>query len=151
MTTQEYLMLSSLMCWDAVMHVALLAGVIDDAKYKSSKGRPDTLANSADIQVTDAGAMANLPAGHALVFYETKNGIPVPIHAMISIGGGRAAGNKNDCVGVGKSVGWEVLDLSAGLSWSGGGVQAPLGANPTTGQMVHRAVKVHHRPITGMG
>ena len=149
--TQEYMMLSSLMCWDAVMHCALLAGVINEAKYKASKGRPATLANTADPQVPDAGGMVNLPAGHAIVFYENKNGTWVAIHAMVSVGGGRAAGNKNDCVGVGASVGWEVLDLATGLAWQGGGIQAPLGTNPKTGQMVHRAVRLHHRPITSMG
>ena len=33
-SSQEYRMLSSLMCWDAVLHVAMLAGVIADKRSR---------------------------------------------------------------------------------------------------------------------
>lgn len=141
-STQEYRMLSSLMCWDAVLHVAMLAGVIPDRRYQTLKGKPQTLVNTNDPAVTDAAGMKAVPAGHAIGFFEDDGGTPKIIHCMVSTGSGKAAGNKNDCVGVGSMVGWEELDLAAGLSWSGSGIQAPKGEGVT------RAVTVHHRPIT---
>jgi hypothetical protein len=136
--SQEYKVLSAKMCWDAVKHVAVLAGVIDDA-------RANGLAHTSMIRLSDKvvahpDAMGNLPAGHVLGFFEGER----LIHAMVSIGEGKAAGNKNDCIGVGGPVGWEVLDLKGGLKWGKDGIQAPKGAG------VSRAVTVHHRPITDL-
>lgn len=118
-------------------------------------------------RVDGAGAMTRLPEGHFLGFFAMGfdqrhalgNGVtpgvhfPVPfnkqetwlmIHAMISVGAGRGCGNKNDCVGVGASVGWENLDLANGLRWRiDGDINAPGGPGG-------RHVRLHHWPITDL-
>lgn len=149
--SQEYRKLSGMMCWDAVTHCALLAGIVNQQQYSSLLGRGNTLVTTVNPGVTNAAAMGGVPAGHFLAFFENKNGMWTMVHAMISTGFGMAAGNKNDCVGVGHAVGWELLNLSQGLNWAQGGhVRAPLGMSPTTGQMVYRDIHIHHRPITDL-
>ena len=66
------------------------------------------------------------------------------VHAMLCVGKGKADGNKNDCVAVGHSVGWEILDLSNGLRWQGntGMITAP-GLTEST-----RELMVRHCPIS---
>jgi hypothetical protein len=132
----EFKVLSSKMCWDAVKHIAVLAGVIDDAK---AKNLPHTnMIRLSDKVVAHPDAMGTVPPGHVLGFFEGDR----LIHAMVSVGEGKAAGNKNDCIGAGGPVGWEVLDLKGGLKWGKEGINAPKGAG------VSRAVAVRHRPIT---
>lgn len=36
---------------------------------------------------------------------------------MIATGDGYAAGNKNECIGMGKAIGWENLNIAEGLNW----------------------------------
>ena len=110
----EYVKLSSEMCWTATFHVALLAGCIDQAKYNVLKSG-GAVALTGGQPVRDAPGMRAVPGGYLIYFV---HGV-IPIHAMISTGGGMAAGNKNNCVGVGESVGWEQLDLAKDLDWGG--------------------------------
>jgi hypothetical protein len=143
----EFQQLSSMMCWDAVAHVALLAGIVDQSKYKSLMGSGHVkLVRTSDPAIDNAAAMKNVPEGHILGFFSDGE----MIHAMLSTGGGMAAGNKNDCVGqTFASVGWQNLDLRTGLNWGAGNVNAPKGVTPG-GEMLTRSVTVHHRAITGL-
>ena len=151
----DFTTLSAEMCWDAVMKCAQLAGVIDQARFDSCKGKYYKLVGIYDTPVTSAGSMANLAAGHALGFFFWENNKWVCAHAMLSLGNGRAAGNKNDCIGHGKSVSWEVLDLQNLLPW----VPNPVGLGPDNipGGYFHqtvgknRNVYVRSRPITRLG
>ena len=136
----EWEKLSQSMCWDAVAHCAHLAGVLDNARYKAVTGQQNrdnhVLVRTTDPSVANAGAMASVPEGHAICFFTQVKGAWIMIHAMISTGGGSAAGNKNACLGIGGPIGWEVLDLKT-LNWGQGFVKR--GA-----EQIH----VHHRPIT---
>lgn len=141
--SHEYQQLSSEMCWNAAFHVALLAGCISQAKAAqlkdatSSAGGP-AFANGAPIR--NAEDMLAVPGGHFIYFMFGAR----PIHAMVSTGAGMAAGNKNDCVGVGHGVGWEELDLANGLKWGGAAdITAPGGPGG-------RAVHVFQFPITAL-
>jgi len=139
--SQEYRKLSGLMCWDAVAHCALLAGVISEANYRNLLGNENSLIGQNARAVATAGAMALIPGGHILGFFAGHK----LIHAMITTGNGRAAGNKNNCVGVGHSVGWEELNLVSGLQWAqGGGITAPGLLGPS------RSVTIRHRPVTDL-
>ncbi len=145
--SQEYRKLSSLMCWDAVAHCALLANVIDQSAYKTLSGLGHTsLVQTSDPVIANAAAMGNLPEGHIIGFFEGEE----MIHAMISTGNGKAAGNKNDCVGVGHWVGWEELNLVTGLKWSGNGqIKAPS-EKDEDGNLIERDVTVHHKTVTDL-
>lgn len=151
--TQEFRALSGKMCWTAVIHCAHLAGVIDVNKHRSLT-QPELhgeltysrLVSENDPQVVDALSMRSVPEGHAVGFFQKDNNKIVMVHAMISLGNGRAAGNKNNCVGVGKAVGWEILDLADGLKWleTTGGIIAP-------GMLTaERNLYIHHRPVTDL-
>lgn len=137
----EYKHLSSLMCWDGVLHVAMLAGVIDETRYKALKGQ-DRMVVAAALapmgcpMVLGAAGMGGLPPGQAMIFYDGTT----PMHSMISLGDGRAAGNKNDCIGLGNCGGWEILDLRL-LNWTAGGIDAP-------GPHGRRIIQAHYQPIT---
>lgn len=119
---EGYLKLSALMCWDAVRYCALKSNIIDLAEFNLLAGRRD-MVTIADSRIVGKNAMQGLPQGHAIGFF---NGNTL-IHLMISLGRGKAAGNKNDCVGLGKPVGWEILELSQ-LQWrSDGNIDIPRG------------------------
>ena len=130
----KFMDLSAAMCWDAVKLCAVEVHAVDrnvDAQHG--------LVSHADALVVDRNAIASVPAGHVLGFFEG----PRLVHAMLAVGGGRACGNKNDCVGIGHAVGWEELDLGA-LRWAGnGGITAPglLSAE--------RTLQVRARPLGG--
>lgn len=148
-SSHEYMMLSSLMCWDAVVHVAMLAGVVSESKAKSIRG--NTIVDPANPRVRTAAEMASVPEGDLLGFFEDRKGVWTMIHAMIAVGGGSAAGNKNDCIGAGRAVGWEVLDLASRLTWNGSGIDSPRGVDPKSGKMKMRQVLVCHCPVTRLG
>lgn len=149
--SQEWRQLSGMMCWNAVSHTARLSGLISEPQYRSLlSNNHRKLACIDDPIVSNSAQMLAVPPGHAICFFEFKGEKWVMIHAMISTGGGKAAGNKNDCVGVGNVAGWEELDLCHGLKWSDGFIHAPLGKHPKTGQMMYRNVYVHHNPITNL-
>lgn len=124
--------LSSDMCWDAVKRCGVAARAIDpnlDAQHG--------LVSPTDHPITSRAAMENLPAGHAVGFFEGNR----LAHVMLSVGDGHACGNKNSCVGVGRDIGWESLDLKS-LQWNGaGGITAP-GTHSR-----YRTLEVRSRPL----
>jgi hypothetical protein len=67
--------------------------------------------------------MAALPVGHAIGFFDGER----LVHMMLGVGDGQAAGNKNDCIGMGHPAGWEVLDLRS-LRWNQDGSITAAGA-----------------------
>jgi hypothetical protein len=113
-----YLSLTNEMCWDAVMRCAQFAGLIDQTRYDAIRRYYYNLVGIHDHPVASAGDMANLAAGHALGFFEWDGIQWHCVHAMLSVGAGQAAGNKNACIGIGNPNGWERLDLQHGLAWS---------------------------------
>ncbi|OKH45563.1 hypothetical protein NIES2101_26285 [Calothrix sp. HK-06] len=152
--SHEWQKLTSLMCWDAIFHCAYLASIINDDKYKAllaSRDKQFHLVKYTDSTINNATAMQAIPPGHAIGFFvEEQDKTWRMIHVMLSVGGGKAAGNKNDCIGVGSMLGWEVLDLAGGLKWEDGYIKAPMGNDSITGVMKYRNAYVRHRPITAL-
>lgn len=148
--SMEWEQLSALMCWDAVAHCVLLAGLIDQNRYKTithlQKSDHHLLASPNDARVANAQEMAEVPAGHTICFFERKNGAWVMIHAMLTTGSGMAAGNKNGCLqsvdggDIGQPIGWENVDLRK-LAWAQG-----QNFIVQDGREIH----VHHRPATAL-
>ena len=135
-TSSEYINLSGLMCWDAVMYCALKAGIIDQKKYDRLRGDHDLVALS-DFAVAGPNAMYRLEPGNVIGFFEGAR----IVHAMLCVGKGLAAGNKNNCVGIGSMVGWEILDLANGLAWQAAApdtITAPALLQPTRDLLVRR-------------
>lgn len=111
-----FLDLSAAMCWDAVKLCAVTAGLL-----KPQADAQHHLISDSDPRVAGAEALSAVPEGHALGFFDGAR----LVHLMMSTGAGHAAGNKNDCIGLGHPAGWEVLDLNR-LRWDGdGNVTAP--------------------------
>ena len=139
-TSAEYINLSGLMCWDAVMYCALRAGIIDQRKYDRLHGDQDLVALS-DFAVAGPNAMYRVEPGNAIgFFWSTPQGVTM-FHAMLCVGKGLAAGNKNNCVGIGSMVGWEILDLANGLAWQAAApdtITAPALLEPTRDLLVRR-------------
>lgn len=154
--------LSGLMCWDAVIRCALKAGAIDKKRADGAKisgDKPDSYKGFIDPKkdpvVADAAAMRAVPQGCFLGFFENAGGKLTMIHAMISTGHGLAAGNKNDCIGIGNPVGWEILNLAGDtenkikkkkekLEWANG-KNGFLGPDPKSKEK--RLIQVFYRPI----
>lgn len=95
---QLFLNLSSKMCWDAVLYCGYLAKLTDQ------EGNGKSIIDSSASLVTNS---SGIPGGHIIGFFQDDD----LKHAMISTGSGNAAGNKNDCMGIGNPVGWEELKL----------------------------------------
>ena len=109
-----YYELCAKMCWESVERVAEKTGKY---KPKGPNGTNYTAFIDSTVNVIgDGDAMARVPAGAFLGFF-LDNELR---HAMMATGGGKAAGNKNECIGIGQSVGWEILDLGAANLWNGG-------------------------------
>jgi hypothetical protein len=126
--------LSGLMCWSAAIRCALNAGCITPARAQLLEhidwGEDfSSFVSRSDTRVSNAEEMRQVPEGAFIAFirvdppdpyfrfvhdYRGKRHI---IHAMISLGDGKAAGNKNSCIGIGRHVGWECLDLAEQLNW----------------------------------
>ncbi|MDD4160951.1 MAG: hypothetical protein PHW87_00560 [Methanothrix sp.] len=87
------------MCWDAVGYCGYLAGLTSS----ENGGGKNIITSAADI----VNSSNNITIGHIIGFFENGD----LKHAMISLGSGEAAGNKNDCMGFGHSVGWEKINL----------------------------------------
>jgi len=88
--------LSQQMCWDAVA---------------ACQGRPPGRHIDENAQVVaNMDALRTIPEGATIGFFDGGT----LVHAMISLGGGSAAGTKNACVGLGNPIGWEILDLTQG-------------------------------------
>jgi hypothetical protein len=92
--------LSSKMCWDAVLYCGYLAKLTD----QEENGK-NIIDSSASLVTNSSG----IPSGNIIGFFHDGD----LKHAMISTGSGNAAGNKNDCMGIGNPVGWEELRLPA--------------------------------------
>lgn len=92
--------LTNQMCWDAV---ALC-----------QNRPPGRYIDESDRAIQNADALRNIPEGATIGFFNAGT----LVHAMISLGGGEAAGNKNGCIGMGHDLGWEILDLTQ--LWNGG-------------------------------
>ena len=143
----DYLKLSSLMCWDAVKHCALKAGIIDQTRYNRISGKSDMVGGASAV-LARPQTIASLQPGQILGFYFVEDGQERMMHCMLSVGQGKAAGNKNDCMGIGRAVGWEVLDLG-GLRWDGDQLTCPRGAaSSNPGVMVYRNVICRYNCIS---
>ncbi len=141
----EHPKLSAQMCWDAVKYCAVIANIISEEESRVLSAKT-CLVNRSDKIISTPQQMSALPAGYAIGFFE-KDTI---IHAMISTGRGLAAGNKNSCVGVGKDIGWELLDLEKGLNWrTDGKINIPrgIGKNNT---MVYAEAEIHARLLSDL-
>lgn len=111
-----YMELSSTMCWDAVKLCATMAGF-----PLHTCNAQHGLVSQSDRRIDGPEALIHLPTGHAIGFFDNER----LIHVMLGTGGGHAAGNKNNCIGIGNSVGWESLNLR-NLRWNqNGNVLAP--------------------------
>lgn len=108
----DYRLLSSKMCWDAVLECAVKVQIITEEQCKRISGKT-ALVNGSDRLVTSAESMKVAPPGQSLGFFAGF----YPMHMMLSTGGGKGAGNKNACIGIGQPVGWELLDLVNGPNW----------------------------------
>jgi len=121
----------NLMCWDAVVSCQYRSGAINDETYKNliNKIRGDTYASYSrfvstnDPLVGNPAAMYTVPPGSTIGIFEKfpdANKSARLTHAMIAIGRGRAAGNKNrSCLGdIGNLFGWEEIDLQHKLQWN---------------------------------
>jgi hypothetical protein len=133
----EYNKLSGQMCWDAVKYCAFRANIITEDEYDALNARWD-LVTPHDSRIRNSDDLKNVPPGHALGFFRIEhfaassasNVRMDPFHVMLNTGGNKAAGNKNDCVGLGDMFGWEERDLSQ-LKWYQGAVVAPKGGDVT--------------------
>lgn len=120
---------SSKMCWYAVVECAFVSGAVNAADkarlQKSISGtRFDHFVPFHAPIVKNLHDLLSVPPGSFLGFFRIHDQDLQLIHAMVFLGEKfgdgpySAAGNKNDCIGIGESVGWEVLDLKE-LKWGG--------------------------------
>lgn len=127
----QYRHLSADMCWDAVKRCGVEAGAVGrdvDAQHGLISRTDNLVRNSADVE--------RLQAGEAVGFFEGER----LVHVMLTVGGGHACGNKNDCIGKGNPVGWESHDLRT-LRWDGNDrIDAPGMHGP-------RKLEVRSRPL----
>jgi hypothetical protein len=119
--------LSALMCWDAVARCMELAGRPVRPRHISGNTCSHVISIH-DQQITDRGTMQGIPQGSFIGFFDGGR----LIHAMIAVGFGMAAGNKNACINLGSPVGWEILNLADDLDW---------------GNVGARHLSVHYRAI----
>ena len=119
--SEFYLALSSMMCWDAVIAAQTKAGVKKPKPVTVDKS--DHVIKLSDPAVTSKGEMQKVPQGAFIGVF--RGGTLV--HAMIATGAGIAGGNKNECIGIGSPVGWELLNLAQDLKWEAGGFKDPGG------------------------
>lgn len=101
------------MCWDAVAYCQVQAGRPDPGDI--TVDNHDGVISAVDPVVADQGEMQHVPQGSFVGFFEGDR----LIHAMICVGAGMAAGNKNACIGVGSPIGWEILDLGPFFAGAG--------------------------------
>lgn len=115
-TTQnaDYLALCQLMCWDAVVYCAQKGGYTSTAPVTGASAAHFVPQNQ---PVTNAATMRTLPQGAFIGFFHGGT----LVHAMMATGHGLAAGTKNGCVGVGRDMGWEILNLADDALWRNDG------------------------------
>lgn len=142
-----FMRLTSLMCWDAVKQCAVGAGIITAEKGRLLESRL-SLVSSSDFQISNAYQLKTLEQGNVLGFFTQKGASVEIMHCMISLGGSIAAGNKNDCIGIGNSVGWESIDLSH-LQWNQDGTfYSAMGIGYDGNAPTFRNIDMHYRPIS---
>jgi hypothetical protein len=116
-----YAKLSAQMCWDAVLLCAWsVKGIhcsdIDLTRISYTVASPNSYSrmfvNENEREVTSARQLMELPKG-AMIGFVYRSGTKTLRHAMVHVGNGWGAGNKNDCIlRAGKSIGWEKLDMA---------------------------------------
>jgi hypothetical protein len=121
----KYALLSAAMCWDSMLICATLAQAVTCEEVSNGIAGRNTNFNlvtnsgrtydrvfdtARTFEVQNEAGLDNIPPGSFIGFIDgNENRVR---HAMIYIGGGLAAGNKNDCVlSAGSMIGWEKLDL----------------------------------------
>lgn len=125
---EHYKNLSASMCWDAVIYClekcaakpSHITGPVFAEDYKTFVPDPKLSQLSNIIETKEQ--MKACRQGSLLAFINISDKSKL-IHAMVSLGAGAAAGNKNECIGIGSPIGWEVLNLVGGsdevsLDWS---------------------------------
>jgi hypothetical protein len=147
-----YRALSCKMCWEAVCHLLhethhLWPHQKSGIPRKPAEQQIRTWVSQSNRFAENAGQLAAVPAGAVLLFIETISGAELAVHCMLSLGQGYAAGNKNNCIGMGNPGGWEVLNLN-GLRWDliKKAFDAPAG-NSTPKPMTRRDLKIRFREI----
>ena len=161
--SDEFLALSGLICWSAVIECGRRAGAISAERARAiehidwSKDFSDFVSRD-DTRVEDAAAMRRVPPGAFMAFIEVgqpdsldrligrREGRRRIIHAMVSLGGGWAAGNKNLCIGIGNPVGWEILNLADDLNWLAGRTYDNVNAFPINVQKP-RPIRIRFREV----
>jgi hypothetical protein len=142
--SSEFPKISGLMCWDAVAYCARLAGIISEGRWNQLKGAPGEI-YATNFSRVPGPSLSTLSPGTMLGFFEDSGGHKKLIHAMIYLGNNEAAGNKNNCIGIGNSIGWEILNLNR-LDWTPeGSITAP---NTGGGGGKNRLLTLHSRAIT---
>lgn len=132
--------LGSLMCWDAVYFCAKEAGIINPFRFNQLKqSTQEGILYRSRFSVDSRSQLISLPPGMFLCFL-AENRV---IHAMLSMGNGWAAGNKNLCIGIGNPGGWEIIDLGK-LTWEG----STLKAKNESGSS--RAIRLKYFPISDL-
>lgn len=164
----RYRKLSALLAWDALIECAVDAGAITrqrGRKLRRIDWREDfsALVGPADELILNAAAMRSVPAGAVIAFIEVgradafhrseaartgtrPQGRRHIIHAMLSLGDGLAAGNKNSGIGIGEPVGWQVLDLAGSLNWLNDQPLDAVNAVPL-GINVFRPIRMRYREL----
>lgn len=114
-SSELYLTCSSQMCWDAAIECQVRAGAKRPQPVTTQSH--DHVIGLSDTAITTAREMQRVPQGASVGFFRDGT----LMHFMIAVGAGLAAGNKNQCIGIGNPVGWEILNLAEHLNWGNGG------------------------------
>lgn len=145
--SEQFHTLSSLMCWSAVIRCAQYAGAItkdraDRLERINWKEDFSSFVSHSDTLVRTPHEMLMVPPGAFIAFYRVDQPDPRHrfendwlgkrriVHAMLSLGYGHAAGNKNSCIGIGHDVGWERLNLVYDLNWIRGYKYSAINGHP---------------------
>lgn len=123
--TAGYLELSYELSWDAVLFCAYHARIIPHSKIRQADSR--RLVRMDDQKILSRSAMLATEEGHMIGFFDEGR----LVHVMVATGNGRAAGSKNDRIGINGAGGWEVVDLAKDLVWEQHGVRKIRSEAPT--------------------
>jgi hypothetical protein len=126
--SQRYATLSGMMCWDAALYCHVRGAGMRNPGLPLTGPQAERYFSPYDQRVDGPGDALAIPPGALIGFFAHRrrqdgSSGQTLIHAMISLGDGYAAGNKNDCIGVGNFIGWERLNLAHDLAWFGNGVR----------------------------
>jgi hypothetical protein len=149
--------ISNLMCWNLPRYCAVKAKIIPQSEYDSmhvQTGSLDVISLN-DKKVNSAEALKEVPRGDVIGFFDPN--APEErqlVHAMISMGEGKAIGCKNNCLPV--TVGntnavLEEVDLHTQLlrqgRWTENGEVTQLADNGS----VYKKLILTHRPLSEIG